>query len=184
MYSLDATSKESGARGRRPGGDGDRLDALAEVHVGQVVAHVFAVAADVLLQVASSALPLVVPPKALLNNENERENGRDGEGEREGRCTRTCVCFCCAYIGNVVASSVEGYATYVSVKAAGEQCEERGGVGSCTFAPVFFSMFDVGSNSSLGFHFFFQRLEDDAGWCFLVLPRAGTSVASVWCGLV
>lgn len=64
-HSLDATSKESGARGRRARGDGDGLHALAQIHVRQVVPHVFGVAAHAPVEVAAPALALVVTAEAL-----------------------------------------------------------------------------------------------------------------------
>lgn len=63
---LDAASKESGARGRGAGRDGNSLHARAEVHVGQVVAHVFRAAPDLVVEVASAQLPLVVLPETLF----------------------------------------------------------------------------------------------------------------------
>lgn len=54
LYYLDAASKESGARGRGAGRDGHSLDARAEVHVGQVVAHVLSATPDLVIEVASA----------------------------------------------------------------------------------------------------------------------------------
>lgn len=68
-HSLDAASKESGARGRRARGDGDGFHALAEIDVGQVVPHVFGVAAHAPVEVAPTALALVVSAEALMSCE-------------------------------------------------------------------------------------------------------------------